>query len=238
MSNIVVVTGASGFVGQHLIKYFHDNHGTLNIKEIRSVDLKPFKPDIDINLKIYMKHHQMDVCDEAKLEKVFEGASCIYHLAQKGMDHYYSNYSADITTSYWSKNINSIESVVNCMVSKDIQNIVFLGNAYCNLARCDNFGLSEDNYKGLSNSGYILGTYGETKSRAELFLRTFAENNTTVSGKKLQVICVRPTIVYGEGNCKTLNALLDICNQNDGVFPYCSGSRGLHQYVGFEFLFT
>lgn len=44
---VVLVTGGSGFIGQHIIKMLLKDKSQLNIKEVRSVDLKAFKNTID-----------------------------------------------------------------------------------------------------------------------------------------------------------------------------------------------
>ena len=40
---VVLVTGGSGFIGQHIIKQLLENRDSLGIREIRSVDIVPYK---------------------------------------------------------------------------------------------------------------------------------------------------------------------------------------------------
>lgn len=39
---IVLITGGSGFLGQHIIKLLLQEKDNLGIKEIRSIDLQPY----------------------------------------------------------------------------------------------------------------------------------------------------------------------------------------------------
>jgi GDP-D-mannose 3',5'-epimerase len=72
---LIVVTGAGGFIGGHLVKYFYDQ----GFKHIRAVDKKPFGewyqylPDVE---KLHLDCSSDDAC-----RRVCEGATEVYNLA-------------------------------------------------------------------------------------------------------------------------------------------------------------
>jgi nucleoside-diphosphate-sugar epimerase len=72
---LIVVTGAGGFIGGHLVKYFYDK----GFKRIRAVDKKPFGewyqclPDVE--------HLCLDCSSEDSCRRVCEGATEVYNLA-------------------------------------------------------------------------------------------------------------------------------------------------------------
>ncbi|CEF60208.1 3-beta hydroxysteroid dehydrogenase/isomerase domain and NAD(P)-binding domain-containing protein [Strongyloides ratti] len=232
MTNVIAITGASGLPGQHLVKYLQENSEILNMKEIKTIDLKPFNPFIQIIKNVPMKHYQINLCEKDKLKDVLENVTAIFHLAEKSFDYTNKNFTPTSKKEYYEKNVKSVECLTDCMVENNITNIVYMGNAYCNLPSQDNFGLSEDNFVGLSNSGYILGYYGETKIKGEIYLRNFCDTKLTKNGNKIQLTCIRPTIVYGEGNCKIINTLFKMCKENNGILNYVEGqSNGLQQFV-------
>uniref|UniRef100_A0A0N4ZC52 3Beta_HSD domain-containing protein n=1 Tax=Parastrongyloides trichosuri TaxID=131310 RepID=A0A0N4ZC52_PARTI len=232
MSNVIAITGASGVPGQHLVKFLQEHPDILNVTEIKTIDIKLFNPFTFIPKNVPMKHYQINMCDEEKLLEALDNVTAIFHLAEKPFDYTNKNFTKEVENEYWEKNVNAVECLTRCIVKKNISNIVYMGNAYCNLSVQDNFGLSEDNYSGLSASGYILGVYGETKIRGEMYLRTFADNNLTENGSKIQITCLRPTLIYGEGNCKVLNTLIKLCKENNGLLKYIKGqSNGYQQFI-------
>jgi len=56
------------------------------------------------------------------------------------------------------------------MVECNVENLIYVGDAYANLPPADNYGTSESVHNALPST-YLMGEYGETRSRAELCAR-------------------------------------------------------------------
>lgn len=74
-ADLIVVTGAGGFIGGNLVKYFHDK----GFSRIRAVDKKPFRewylqiPDAE--------NVCLDCSNEEACKRACEGATEVYNLA-------------------------------------------------------------------------------------------------------------------------------------------------------------
>lgn len=66
------------------------------------------------------------------------------------------------------------EAVVDAVVRQNIKRLIYISDAYANLPVGDNYGLSEQIHMDIPNS-FILGVYGESKTRAEIYARKAAE---------------------------------------------------------------
>ena len=72
---LIVVTGAGGFIGGHLVKYFYEK----GFKRLRAVDKKAFDqwyqylPDVE--------NICLDCSSEAACHRICEGATEVYNLA-------------------------------------------------------------------------------------------------------------------------------------------------------------
>jgi nucleoside-diphosphate-sugar epimerase len=75
MNGLIVVTGAGGFIGGHLVKYFHDK----GFKRIRAVDKKPF--DQWYQRLPEAENLCLDCSSEEACKRVCEGATEVYNLA-------------------------------------------------------------------------------------------------------------------------------------------------------------
>jgi len=75
MNNLIVIAGAGGFIGGHLVKYFYDKGFT----RIRAVDKKPF--DQWYQCIPQVENLSLDCSLENTCARVCEGATEVYNLA-------------------------------------------------------------------------------------------------------------------------------------------------------------
>ncbi|KAI1727724.1 3-beta hydroxysteroid dehydrogenase/isomerase family domain-containing protein [Ditylenchus destructor] len=227
----VAITGGSGFVAQHLIRYIQENSSDA-IKEIRTIDRKPFIPRIEYSPIIPMTHHRCDLATEfAKLKDILQGVNCVFHLARKSLEYLYRFDEDALEQEYIRDNVTATERIMDAIFSCNVEHLVYMSDAYANLPTCDNFGTGETIHSQLPAS-YLLGKYGETRSRAELHSRKFV-------GKKLQngatfhAVFLRPTFIYGEGDFKLPTALCRIAEKYGGRIPgdIEGSSQGMLQYI-------
>jgi GDP-D-mannose 3',5'-epimerase len=73
--SLIVVTGAGGFIGGHLVKYFYDK----GFKHVRAVDKKPF--DQWYQYLPEVENLCLDCSSEEACRRVCEGATEVYNLA-------------------------------------------------------------------------------------------------------------------------------------------------------------
>ncbi|KAI1720112.1 3-beta hydroxysteroid dehydrogenase/isomerase family domain-containing protein [Ditylenchus destructor] len=228
---IVAITGGSGFVAQHLIRYIHENSGDA-VSEIRTIDRKPFIPRIEYSPHIPMTHHRCDLATEfAKLKDILQGVNCVFHLARKSLTYLYRFDEEALEQEYIRDNVTATERLMDAIFACNVEHLVYMSDAYANLPTGDNFGTGETIHSQLPAS-YLLGKYGETRSRAELHSRKLVGKKLP-NGATFHAVFLRPTFIYGEGDLKLPTALCRIAEKYGGRIPgdIEGSSRGLLQYV-------
>ncbi|CAD5215427.1 unnamed protein product [Bursaphelenchus xylophilus] len=219
----VVITGGSGFVAAHLIRRLQERCGDI-VDEIHTIDRRPLTHSV--NGGIPLTHHGLDLNDERSAD-VFDGAKIVFHLARKQYDPIMGTNKAE---TYDKDNFEATKNVVDSVIQHKVQGLVYLGDAFANVPSRDNFGNSEDVHAG-EPSSYLLGSYGESKTKAELYVRNkigteYGEN------QKLYGVCFRPTVIYGEGSRGLINAVKRVAEANNGELVNISGSsNGMLQYI-------
>uniref|UniRef100_A0A1I7YSL4 3Beta_HSD domain-containing protein n=1 Tax=Steinernema glaseri TaxID=37863 RepID=A0A1I7YSL4_9BILA len=228
-SHTVLITGGSGFLAQHLVRYLQE-HATDQIREIRCVDRKKYASLFDCPGNIPVKHFGVDIKKghEERLDEALHGVSTVFHCAGKSFE-FLHNLENDFRDDYFRDNLAATELVVEAMERQRVPNLIFVGDAYANIPTGDNYGLSEEIHSGLPKS-YVLGPYGESKIRAELVGRKACEREHA-DGYSMNGVFLRPTIIYGEGRTNLTAAMLSLCKQYKNM-PHIEGTnRGLHQFI-------
>lgn len=90
---VVLVTGGSGFLGQHIIKLLLEQHKELGIKEIRSLDIVPYSNKIGHPETPMLRTFVGDIGGEREsLNKIFAGVESVFHCAAAVDISYPPNY--------------------------------------------------------------------------------------------------------------------------------------------------
>uniref|UniRef100_A0A915EWK6 3-beta hydroxysteroid dehydrogenase/isomerase domain-containing protein n=1 Tax=Ditylenchus dipsaci TaxID=166011 RepID=A0A915EWK6_9BILA len=152
----IAITGANGFVAQHFIRRLQEN-SIDSISEIRTIDRKSFSP-------IFSFANRIPWCITVVIWSKILADWRQFLPAVILLD------VEKLNEDYMRDNLNATEKLLDAMFSANVQNLIFVGDAYANLPPGDNFGPSEVMHTNLESS-FLLGHYGESVSRAEMCAR-------------------------------------------------------------------
>ncbi|CDW60095.1 3Beta HSD domain containing protein [Trichuris trichiura] len=80
--DIVVITGGSGFLSQHLIREIQELWAD-KVDEIRVIDKKPFRKILNYNESIPVKEFIADIVEEDEIDEPLTGATIVFHTAAR-----------------------------------------------------------------------------------------------------------------------------------------------------------
>uniref|UniRef100_A0A915PEU1 3-beta hydroxysteroid dehydrogenase/isomerase domain-containing protein n=1 Tax=Setaria digitata TaxID=48799 RepID=A0A915PEU1_9BILA len=176
----------------------------------------------DFPLRIPLKHHQLEICDEDALKTVLDSVTTVFHCAGKSLEYLHDGINH--SDEYWRDNTNATEILLKVMNEQKVLRLVYISDAYANLPAGDNYGLSEQVHLGFPKN-FMLGIYGQSKIRAEMCVRKAADKGL------IQALILRPTFIYGEGETHLLGSALKLCSVYGGI-PYLKDdNRGHHQFL-------
>jgi nucleoside-diphosphate-sugar epimerase len=200
---MILVTGASGFLGQHLVQrlvaenvlvraLYHNNKPSEELRQLPNVSWV-----------------QCDLLDIFKVEEVFKGINEVYHCAAK--------VSFETEDKYLIQKINaeSTAHVVNAALEANIRKLVFV-SSIATLGRGNlEQALTELDYweESKNNSAYARSKY---LSEMEVW-RGMAEG--------LNAVIVNPAVILGTGNWEQGSARLMKVVDNEFPF-YTEGVNG------------
>ena len=176
--NNLLVTGATGFVGQYLVK-------KLNQKNLK--------------IKILSRTSSLDyetvVCDlETQIipNDMLNGIDTVFHLAGVAHD---SRSSSQYDKHYYSINVDATINLAQLAVKSNVKRFVYVSSVKAggnkNVEGC----LTEE------DQGKPEGIYGKTKRKAEIKLLDIGLNSN------MHVSIIRPSLIYGpnvKGNLKLM----------------------------------
>ncbi|XP_015785978.1 3 beta-hydroxysteroid dehydrogenase/Delta 5--_4-isomerase type 3-like [Tetranychus urticae] len=185
----VLVTGSSGFLGQHIIKLLQEQDDS--VSSIVCFDKRPYRNNLGHKMDKPMKYITGDIRDEKVVTTAMEGVDCIIHCAAETS----IDLKADEKTLY-SVNVEGTENLLNCAVESNIRYFVYVSTA-------DVICGPDPIYYGAENTCMVpkkpvLGPYASSKYEAEL--RVVKGNGLSLRNGigRLSTVILRPTLLYGE----------------------------------------
>jgi len=189
----VLVTGASGFIGSHLVDHLLRQDAILRVLCQRTVTEKPWPDGVEL--------FQGDVGDEIAMKRAASGIDLIFHLAAKVHE---SSSTCSPTEEYDAVNLTGTSNVLQGAIAAGVRRFVFFSSVKAMGERTE---ACEDE----TAESQPETAYGRSKLAAERLVMEYGHRY------HLQVSCLRLPLVYGPGQKGNLIRMIDAIDR--GVFP-------------------
>jgi UDP-glucose 4-epimerase len=167
----VLVTGANGFIGQHLSPLLQRDGWT-----VRRAARRALGNDSDVVIS--------SIGPETDWQLALSGVDAVVHLAAR-VHHPKEEHSYDV---YRDLNVEGTLRLARCAVAAGVRQFIFVSTILV-------YGRSNDGRPPFSEEDVLTphGLYGRSKAEAEAGLKSLAQES------QMSVTIVRPPMVYGSG---------------------------------------
>ncbi|WKX95191.1 hypothetical protein Q1695_012003 [Nippostrongylus brasiliensis] len=218
--DVVAVTGSSGLVGRHVVQRILKSG---RFKEIRCIDR--FHGSHSGADGVVLRHFVIEITEEGALERALQGCDVVIHCSHAAMSWTYPDKRT--SEEIWRDNLSATETLIDTMLRMGVRNLVHVGDAYSALPIEDNYGLGEAVFHDFPRN-YILGEYGESRTRGEMYARNAVNRESSMKG-----VFLRPVHVHSEEASFSWQNLMEMAK--NGEIPYIEGERrGMHQFIYVE----
>lgn len=177
--DIVVVTGATGFTGKHLVRALCDTGATVRAIARESSNLDELN-DLPI------EYFTGEVFDQETVQRACTGCNYIFHVAAAFRE---AKIGDDV---YWNVHVQSTQHLAQAALTQ---------KSFKRFIHVSTMGVHGHIEKPPANEEYRFAPgdqYQETKVEAELWVREFA------STEQLPLTVIRPAAIYGPGDRRLL----------------------------------
>lgn len=207
-TEIVLVTGSSGFLGQHIIKLLQEFDN--EVEEIRLFDIRPYKNNLGHLKNKPMKEIVGDIRDINIIEAALVGVTCVIHCAS----------AIDVSSCpnedfLQEVNVRGTQNIVRACIKKNVPKLVFTSSVVVCMEDENNL---NDNYSSITDpKTFMMGPYAETKYQAEKIVLN-ANGSKLNDGKSLlRTISLRVAPMYGEQDDTLITRVLNMAEESIGI---------------------
>lgn len=221
----VLVTGGSGFLGQHIVKLLQE--GTENVKEIRVFDTRPYKNNLEHSQVVPIRSIVGDIRSLSDLREAMNDVDMVIHTA--GL---VSFGTFPQTALMQEVNVKGTANVIQAAVEQNVSTLVYTSTVDVVIG-------FEEIFNGDESlpvpSKFLFPGYPTTKYQAEQLVNA-ANGRILAKGdaNRLHTVCLRPNVMYGEGDPYFVINGLRAAKESGGILTSVGdGSAKFQQaYVG------
>ncbi|KAG1673897.1 3 beta-hydroxysteroid dehydrogenase/Delta 5--_4-isomerase type 3 [Nymphon striatum] len=226
ISEVVLVTGSSGFLGQHIVKLLQERDN--NCTHIKLLDIKPYENKLGHSTEKPMEKIVADITDLNAISNAFKDVDCVFHAA--------ADVSVGIASSKeWKEKVNVLgtANVVQACLAHGVRSLVMTSTVDVNIGCEEIVNGTEKNTDALPSSA-LFYDYAETKYRAERVVLDANNKRTQKDDVDLHSLVLRPTVMYGEQDGFLLYNLLKSAKNRKSKVTQIGDGSALTQlsYVG------
>nr|XP_022344195.1 3 beta-hydroxysteroid dehydrogenase/Delta 5-->4-isomerase type 3-like isoform X1 [Crassostrea virginica] len=216
----VAVTGASGFLGQHIIQHLQLNAPW--VTEIRAFDMTSFSKALDYKSRLDVSIYTGDIGDTQALRKAFHNVSAVLHVASV----------IDVQFQPDRKllrkvNVEGTANVIAACQTEDVPILIYCSTISAVQGYFNCLGGSETDVE--DTWPLLFRDYGGTKKEAEwMVLR--ADKTPLTNGGTLRTVSLIPPTMYGEGD-RLIATILQYASDNNGNFIRMGNGKNLEAYA-------